>query len=347
MGRGPARAAIHAGRTGSWPGSDQTTYPGDPGQVPRPRSSTAWQRASGPMCTGQAGSARYHRCHPGRCPLSGCPGVRTDTRGGQVKQPPRFHRPVAQPAQRVHHRRAVGRHRCVDVHQDQLSVAEQFAATAADMGIQPGRPEQPPPPGELVDVALCRVPGHRQARGLECARGDPGRLAAAGRLPGHEQSAAQHGRHHVLCGVHPPTPHPAGQGTHTGRPAGPTARGSSGQETLLCRRRIHRKRPGNPHRADDSTEPPAAAHARGARPLATRNDATVVTVRDSTENANRLIDLYALVIGRYLCRWRAELVDLRSAPGPFTGWWLRSRGGHASRGTAGGTPRPGRTRTPG
>jgi IS30 family transposase len=42
-----------------------------------------------------------------------------------------------------------------------------------------------------------------------------------------------------------------------------------------------------------------------------------------------------------------QRVDLRSAPGPFTGWWLRSRGGHASRGTAGGTPRPGRTRTPG
>jgi hypothetical protein len=55
--------------------------------------------------------------------------------GGQVKQRFRFHRPVAQPAQRVHHRRAVGRHRCVDVDQDQLSVAEQFAATAADMGI--------------------------------------------------------------------------------------------------------------------------------------------------------------------------------------------------------------------
>jgi hypothetical protein len=33
--------------------------------------------------------------------------------------------------------------------------------------------------------------------------------------------------------------------------------------------------------------------------------------------------------------------------GSFTGWWLRSRGGRASRGTAGGTPRPGRTRTPG
>ena len=57
--------------------------------------------------------------------------------------------------------------------------------------------------------------------------------------------------------------------------------------------------------------------------------------------------LDALVIGWYLCRWRAELVDLRSAPGPFSGWWLRSRGGHASRGTAGDTPRPGRTRTPG
>jgi hypothetical protein len=56
-GGSPARAAIHSGRTGSWPGSDQTTYPGDPGQVPRPRSSTAWQRASGPMCTGQAGIA--------------------------------------------------------------------------------------------------------------------------------------------------------------------------------------------------------------------------------------------------------------------------------------------------
>src|SRR5487761_1651843 len=33
--------------------------------------------------------------------------------------------------------------------------------------------------------------------------------------------------------------------------------------------------------------------------------------------------------------------------GPFTGWWPHSRGGHASPGTAGDTPRPGRTRTPG
>jgi len=85
-------------------------------------------------------------------------------------------------------------------------VTEQFAATTADIGIQPGCPDQPPPPGELVDVALCRVPGYRQARGLECARGDPGRLAAAGRLPRHEHSAMQHGRHHVLYGVHPPAP---------------------------------------------------------------------------------------------------------------------------------------------
>jgi hypothetical protein len=32
---GPARPVIHRGRTGSWSGCDQTTYPGDPGQVPR------------------------------------------------------------------------------------------------------------------------------------------------------------------------------------------------------------------------------------------------------------------------------------------------------------------------
>src|SRR6202023_2883874 len=49
------------------------------------------------------------------------------------------------------------------VHQDQLSVAEQFATTAAAIGIKPGRPEQPPRPGELVNVASCRGPGHRQA----------------------------------------------------------------------------------------------------------------------------------------------------------------------------------------
>ena len=77
--------------------------------------------------------------------------------------------------------------------------------------------------------------------------------------------------------------------------------------------------------------------------------ANPITECDKAPEPRRAISaqLDALVIGWYLCRWRAELVDLRSAPGPFSGWWLRSRGGHASRGTAGGTPRPGRTRTPG
>ena len=40
------------------------------------------------MRTGQAGSARYHRCHPGRCPLSGWPGVRTDTVADRSTIPP-------------------------------------------------------------------------------------------------------------------------------------------------------------------------------------------------------------------------------------------------------------------
>ena len=62
--------------------------PGRPGQVPRARSSTAWQRPSRPMCTGQAGSARYHRCHPGRCPLSRWPGVRTHTVTDRSSRPP-------------------------------------------------------------------------------------------------------------------------------------------------------------------------------------------------------------------------------------------------------------------
>jgi hypothetical protein len=51
-------------------------------------------------------------------------------------------------------------------------VAEQFAAAAADVSIQAGRPRQALPSGELVDVPLRRVLGHRQARGRERARGD-------------------------------------------------------------------------------------------------------------------------------------------------------------------------------
>jgi hypothetical protein len=63
-------------------------------------------------------------------------------------------------------------------------VADQFAAATADLGIQARRPRQALPAGQLVDVALSGVVGHRQARGPERARGDPGWLPAA-RCLGH------------------------------------------------------------------------------------------------------------------------------------------------------------------
>jgi hypothetical protein len=88
---------------------------------------------------------------------------------GQVQQRPGLHRLVGQPAQRVGQRRAVCCRRGVDIDQDQRSVAEEFTTTAADMPIKAGRPGKTPPPGELVNVALRRVPGHWQARGYERA----------------------------------------------------------------------------------------------------------------------------------------------------------------------------------
>jgi hypothetical protein len=95
-------------------------------------------------------------------------------RGGQVKQAAGLHRAVGQPAQRVHQWPAIGGRGGVDIDQDQVPMAEQFAAAAADMCIQAGRPGQALPRGELVDIALRRVLGHRQARGRERTRGDPG-----------------------------------------------------------------------------------------------------------------------------------------------------------------------------
>jgi hypothetical protein len=55
--------------------------------------------------------------------------------GGQVKQPSGLHRAVGQPAQRVYQRPAVHPRGGVDVDQEQVRVAEQFAAAAADVSI--------------------------------------------------------------------------------------------------------------------------------------------------------------------------------------------------------------------
>jgi hypothetical protein len=55
--------------------------------------------------------------------------------GRQIQQCPGGHRTVGQPAHRVHQRAAIGGRGDVDIDQDQLPVAEQFAAAAADLGI--------------------------------------------------------------------------------------------------------------------------------------------------------------------------------------------------------------------
>jgi hypothetical protein len=53
----------------------------------------------------------------------------------------------------------------VDVHQDQLAVAEQYAATAADVPIQAWCPGKGMLRGQLTDVGLRQVARHRQAHG--------------------------------------------------------------------------------------------------------------------------------------------------------------------------------------
>jgi len=91
-----------------------------------------------------------------------------------------------------------------------------------------------------------------------------------------------------------------------GRPRLP-ARGNPGQGALLCRRRITANAPVT---RTGLTTPPSRPplHTQGARPLATRHDSTLVTVRDFTKNANRLI-------------WMSAAAD-RLAGRVATNWWF-------------------------
>ena len=117
------------------------------------RSSMAWQRPSGPRCTGRAGSASVSQVPPGPVPAGGVAGGAHGHSGRQVQQFPGRHRAVGRIAQRIHQRAAVGGRGDVDIDKDQVPVAEQLAAAAVDLGIYARRPRQALPAG----WTLCLV----------------------------------------------------------------------------------------------------------------------------------------------------------------------------------------------
>ena len=222
---GPASPAIHRGRTGRWSGSDQTTYPGDPGQVPRSAVRRHDSAPAGRCAPGGRDRSGTTGATPGRCPLPGWPGVRTDTVADRSSSPP------ASTARSASQRSA-----------------PTSGVPSTDAGVSMSTKTSSPwpsssPPRRRICLSRPGVQGRPRRRvswyTLRCARcpgtGRPAAMNAPGvTRAGSRRSGAclgtniaprQNRRHHVLRGVHSPVPHrqpepAAAIAGATARPAG-------------------------------------------------------------------------------------------------------------------------------